>query len=229
MRTEIDEKSTRKSVGERDLFGSVMGYVSKLGGSALLRAKANHALFWMRNTRHTATLFSGTPGEIVALHLVRRSTHSELLDLLYLQVEPRSPELDMFVDDLSVRWSLRPTVVQVDKRSEGTCRHWWHDQKIIETVSSRAITAGIQVIATARRRFERDGCANPPPTRQLRLQWLDPIWWFTDHDVARYVAEHDLPLPRPAKDAGSPKRLIGSQRPMLSPEIVDRMRGLGYF
>lgn len=204
---------------------------------AVVRFKSWQARGWERRQlaqcRAGATImvFAGSRDDVVALHVLRNGLSGGGIKVLLLTLDPPVPEIDAYFEELRIRWSLDTIISSV--RSDGAGAQEprasiWTNNSIADAVQAAAVTCGCDTIVTGWRRTE----AAVPALLKSRsekpfagLTWIKPIWWYNNQDVAAYIDRFQLPvcsLDKPTRDARADNLNV-------RPEVLQRMRGLGYF
>jgi 3'-phosphoadenosine 5'-phosphosulfate sulfotransferase (PAPS reductase)/FAD synthetase len=204
---------------------------------AVVRFKSWQARGWERRQlarcRPGATImaFAGSRDDVVALHVLRNGPSGSAIKVLFLTFDPSAPEIDAYFEELRIRWSLDTITAPVRSDAVGAQEpraSVWTNNSAVHAVQAAAAACGCDTVVTSWRRTEAavpallETWAEKP---FAGLIWINPIWWYGEQDVAAYIDRFRLPvcsLHKPARDARTDNLDLGA-------EVLQRMRGLGYF
>jgi len=175
--------------------------------------------------------FTGSQDDVVALHVLRSAPSGSGIKVLFLTLDPPVPEIDAYFEELRIRWSLDTITSRVPSEAagaQGPRASLWANHSAAHAAHSAAATYGCDTVVTGWRRTESAVPALLKTTSEqpfASLTWLMPIWWYSDQGIAAYIDKFRLPicsLNKPARDARADNLNVRS-------EVLQRMRGLGYF
>jgi hypothetical protein len=175
-------------------------------------------------TSRILVAFDASDGDVVALHLIRVLRPNAKIIVAHLKDGATSPEAEAFIADLRIRWSLEMRTVAVGAEPASISTNQRSNPEVLHSILCAAREAGCEVIVSRRcngsKRILSRGKAEPP----AGSAWIDPTSHFIDDDIKACIDHFRLPVCRSVRRGSEASMPIA-----LHPELLERMRGLGYF
>jgi hypothetical protein len=192
----------------------------------LAKIRVARCLFLGRfSTARILLTFDASDADVVALHLLRTVRPRAKITVAHLKGIVTRAEVETFIADLRIRWSLEMLTVDFRQKQDSCVLgddEFRNNAGALQSMICAAREADCEVICTAwpaRSLLLRRGSEAP-----VGLKWIDPTWCFTDKDFDAYIDHFRLPVCRLGR------RMSQAPMPIASnPEVLERMRGLGYF
>jgi hypothetical protein len=170
--------------------------------------------------------FDASDRAVVALHLLRTMRPRARIVVANLREATASPEIEAFMADIRIRWSLdmlragpRPEPPAIGTKDEVVRA----DPDTLRSLIRAARDAGCEAIVYPRQKAATPHSLHHEAAALAAATWIDPASYFTDKDIKSYVEHFYLPVCRSTRTIAAPASIASH------PELLERMRGLGYF
>ncbi len=150
---------------------------------------------WAVDTFGDSLVLAASFEDIVLIDLARKVTPD--IEVVFLDTEAHFPETLSFVEEVTKRYRLKLTVTKPGPEADGYPCGSEQCCQFRKVEPLRRALEGRQAWMTSLKRADGPTRADAPIVNWdegFGLVKINPLATWTDHDIASYLAEHDLPV-----------------------------------